>query len=78
MFVIILFQDAHEQISKYQSKSTPLLLIAAAIAFVLAMLYLGNQLSSLSPSKGPLPDNFGMVQSLGKALYVDFFFHLKQ
>lgn len=74
MFVIVLFQDAHMQIAKFAAKSPPLLLLGAGGAFILSLIYLGRQLIDLKPSKEPLPADFGTVQSLGQALYVDFFF----
>lgn len=74
MFVIVLFQDAHQQIAKYSSRSPPLLLLGAAAAFVLSLLYLGSQFFDLKPATDKLPADFGTVQELGKALYIDFFF----
>ena len=74
MFVIVLFQDAHEQIAQYEAKSFPPLLATAAAAFVLALIFFGKRLLDLSPSTTPLPEGFGTVQALGKALYLDFFF----
>lgn len=74
MFVIILFQDAHEQINQYPPKSLPFFLFLAAGAFVLALLFTGKQLTGLHLTNRPLPEAFGSVQSLGQALYVDFFF----
>lgn len=74
MFVIILFQDAHEQISRYEVKSFRPLLIAAASAFVLAMGFLGKQFIQLKPAIDTIPEGFGNVQSLGRTLYLDFFF----
>lgn len=73
MFVIILFQDAHEQISRYQAKSLPSLLALAALSFVGLLGLLGSRLLGITPAV-PLPDGFGTVESLGKALYIDFFF----
>jgi NADH-quinone oxidoreductase subunit J len=74
MFVIVLFQDAYQQLSKSEAKSTPLLLIAAAAAFLIMLVFLGKEFIGLSPAKEPLAADFGSVQALGKALYIDFFF----
>lgn len=73
MFVIILFQDAHQQIHKFEAKSSPILLMAAAFAIFLASIFLGARLIGLIPAEKNIPDGFGSVQSLGKLLYVDFF-----
>jgi NADH-quinone oxidoreductase subunit J len=73
MFVIVLFQDAHQQISKYEPQSIRPFLIASAIAFVIAFIFLATQLTGISTNK-QLPGNFGTVQALGKALYLDYFF----
>jgi NADH-quinone oxidoreductase subunit J len=74
MFVIILFQDAHQQIEQYQAKSAPMLLYVSATAFILALPFLGYKFAGLNAINKNLPEGFGTVQTLGKALYVDFFF----
>lgn len=74
MFVIVLFQDAYAQIARYEAQSTRLLLIAAACAFIIALLFLGSRLIHLPPSNKQLPVGFGYVETLGTALYLDFFF----
>lgn len=74
MFVIILFQDAHRQIARFQAKSAPLWLFAAAFTFLLMLVFFGNRLLGLSPASLNIPEKFGSVESLGEALYIDFFF----
>lgn len=74
MFVIVLFQDAHQQISQTEPKSSSLLLILSAGAFLFSVVYLIRQLIGLGPPKNPLPEGYGTVQSIGHALYLDFFF----
>lgn len=74
MFVIVLFQDAHQQLAKYQPKSAPALLIVSASAFVLALVFIGQQFIGIVPTEKKLPGDFGSVETLGHALYVDFFF----
>jgi NADH-quinone oxidoreductase subunit J len=73
MFVIILFQDAHQQIHKFKAKSTPILLIIAGVGFLLSLGFLSAQLIQATPSKNSLPEGFGSVESLGKALYLEYF-----
>lgn len=74
MFVIVLFQDAHKQIEKYHTRTYPLFLISACIVFVLLMIMEGNRLLNLSAVKEPVQAGYGTVQSIGKELYMDFFF----
>lgn len=72
MFVIVLFQDAYLQIEKNPPRSSPLLLGLSGAAFVLALLFFGRKLTGFSAKEAPA--DFGTVQALGKALYLDFFF----
>lgn len=74
MFVIVLFQDVHQQIEKNESQSSPLLLISAALAIAAAMIFVGSKLVGLKPSIATLPKGYGTVEGLGRALYIDFFF----
>jgi NADH-quinone oxidoreductase subunit J len=74
MFVIILFQDAHQQIDRFPVKSSWLLLFAAASTFLLSLGIFGERLLGFTSSTEELPEGFGTVQSIGEALYVDFFF----
>lgn len=72
MFVIILFQDAYLQIDQIKAKSFAALLASAALALFLALLFLGMQITHITAQTN-LPESFGTVQSLGRALYIDFF-----
>lgn len=74
MFVIILFQDAHEQIEKLKAKSAYFLLTAAITGFFATFIFLGIRFLSFPTSNASLPEAYGTVQSLGKTLYIDFFF----
>ena len=74
VFVIVLFQDAHEQLAQFAPKSKPLLLYLAASLFVLTLVFLGKRFIDMEPAKEGVPANYGSVQSLGEALYLDFFF----
>lgn len=78
MFVIVLFQDAFEQIALFPPKSTISFLLLAAVCFPAALIVIGSKIYGLDSAKmsdkAVLPHDFGTVGSLGKALYVDFFF----
>ncbi len=74
MFVIILFQDAHEQLRLFKAQSTSRLLYAAGAVLVLTILSFAGQIKSFSGEPASLPPDFGAVEPIGKALYVDFFF----
>ena len=74
MFVIVLFQDAHAQLEHFKAKSMRSLLIVAGLGFIGALVLLGSHLVDIPTSHGHLQPNFGTVQALGKALYLDFFF----
>lgn len=74
IFVIVLFQDAYQKIYNTPAKSSFALLMIAGLGLIFAMLALLSQLRGISDSEAHLQEGFGSVQSLGKALYVDFFF----
>lgn len=74
MFVIILFQDAHEKIDKSSPQSALPLIVVAISSFFAMLFIMGMQLIHLPSSRANLPADYGTVQSLGKALYIDFFF----
>lgn len=74
MFVIVLFQDAHHEILKFKANSNSFLLFIAGCSFIIALAALGRGFFYLELEKKNLPVGFGTVQSLGHALYVDFFF----
>jgi NADH-quinone oxidoreductase subunit J len=74
IFVIVLFQDAHQQIERYEPKSQPQFLLISAIAFVVTLLFFGAQLIHLPNFQRSLPEGFGQAQGIGQALYLDFFF----
>jgi NADH-quinone oxidoreductase subunit J len=73
MFVIVLFQDAHQQIARYKRQSSPIILIGGAGAFLMAMLLLAKQFVGIR-APDALKEGYGTVQTLGKVLYLDFFF----
>lgn len=74
MFVIVLFQDAYLHIEDYQSKSYSPFLYFSAAAFVFTLILIARHFVNLQPIQRTLPDDYGTVQSLGKVLYLDFFF----
>ncbi len=74
MFIMLLFQNAHEKIALTHGKSTPLLLAAAGGTFTLALIYLARELAIFSPSQTSPSKDFGTAYSLGKLLYIDYFF----
>ena len=74
MFVIILFQDAHHEIEKFKEQSSPILLIAAILSFAAVLFLLGRKLMGIQLGTGNLPEGYGTVESLGRTLYLDFFF----
>ncbi|MBS4167688.1 NADH-quinone oxidoreductase subunit J [Parachlamydia sp. AcF125] len=75
MFVIVLFQDAHEKMERIRAKSAPFLLFAAGGLFLFTLLFLSTRFFYLTTSNGPPEaEAFGSVETLGKALYADFFF----
>lgn len=74
MFVIVLFQDAHQQISHFKANSAPILLFGAASVFTVVMVCLSSKISGTFQLEKQLPEDFGTAEALGKKLYVDFFF----
>lgn len=74
VFVMVLFQDAHQQIADYASKIHPQLLLLAGVSFVVVITFLGWQLIPLTHSMENLPEGFGSAEGIGHALYLNFFF----
>jgi NADH-quinone oxidoreductase subunit J len=74
IFVIVLFQDAHQQVRRFKPKSQPQFLAIAGIAFIVTLAFFGAQLIQTPYLQKSIPDGFGSAQSIGMALYLDFFF----
>ena len=74
MFVIVLFQDAHQNINTLPAKSPRLFVELSALLFAGTLVYLGKNLISLPLEKREISPNYGSVESIGRALYIDFFF----
>lgn len=73
MFVIILFQDAHSQIDKTPSKSSSFLRVFGGAVFMISLMLAGRHMLNIHLSEKALPENFGTVEALGKALYLEYF-----
>lgn len=74
MFVMILFQDAYQKISHVPGKSSSALLSMAGASFIGALGFIAHKLLGLQDGNATLPNDFGTAQSLGRSLYIDFFF----
>ena len=73
VFVIILFQDAHQQITQFHARSSPFLIGIAALSFFLALsVYVLHFIHLPVLEDGSI--TFGNVQDIGRILYRDFFF----
>lgn len=73
VFVIVLFQDAHQKLAQFKPQSKPFLIGLATILFLATLVMLGIQLTGMQSTRETLSPQYGTVQALGKALYLDFF-----
>lgn len=74
VFVIVLFQDAHAQIDHFKKQSSWLLITLAGFSFVIAMSFLGIYYFDSNSQMKILPEMQGTAESLGRKLYIDYFF----
>lgn len=76
VFVLILFQDAHQQIMQTEPKTKSSFLIVAGICLAIAFILFWGQFFPipLAPPKTNLPEGFGKAQGIGEILYLNFFF----
>ena len=74
MFVIVLFQDAYQQIAKFEPKSTPFLLLLAAGAFVFSLIFLGKEFVDLKSSEEGPARKFWYCRGFGKGFISGFLF----
>lgn len=74
IFVIVLFQDAHEQMKELKAQSKLLLLAVSGCLLLFSIFLLARQFIGFHVSEETLPKDYGTVQSLGRLLYIDFFF----
>ncbi|MFV0339593.1 MAG: NADH-quinone oxidoreductase subunit J [Parachlamydiaceae bacterium] len=73
MFVIVLFQDAHHEVYRFLPRSPKLLMLTALIAFGLALLFFEWEVRDVQTKDG-LTAGYGRVESLGRDLYLQYFF----
>ena len=74
MFVVVLFQDAHEQLAKLVAQSSPWLLSIAGVFVTCAFAFFSLHVRDLPKIKEGVSPAFGTVEALGEVLYIDFFF----
>lgn len=74
MIVMILFQDAHQKMESYEPQSNQLLIFLAVWFFLSALVVFARVFVGWVPLTEELSPGFGSVESLGKLLYIDFFF----
>jgi len=67
MFVIILFQDAHEQIEQYKPQSAVWLIFWCHHDFFTDTAFLGHTVAGLPPSKASLPEGIWNGAVVGKS-----------
>lgn len=74
MFVLVLFQDAHQQIVNYEPRSSVPFLAVASFGLLGSLGFVAYHLAGYDLTKKAVPEGFGSAESLGNALYVDYFF----
>lgn len=74
MFVIVLFQDAYQNLNRFRVKSKRYWRLFAASTFLVALGFLGERLIGLKAPVKSMQTPFGTVESMGHLLFVDFFF----
>ncbi len=74
MFVIVLFQDAYLAIKDFKAKTKPIWLAITAAGFIITLSLISLQLAGLLQPAESAPAGYGTVQTIARALYVDFFF----
>lgn len=74
MFVIILFQDAHEELPRYKAQSSKWLIAFGSSIIIFSMTLFLSKLSNFKAFYPKLPLNFGTIEALGFSLYTNFFF----
>lgn len=73
MFVIILFQDAYAKIALSLPQTSKSLVYLSLVGFFASLALFLRSSKGLKENYDSLPIGFGSVQTLGKALYLDFF-----
>ncbi|CRX38951.1 NADH-quinone oxidoreductase subunit J [Estrella lausannensis] len=74
MFVIVLFQDAHEQIVNLPAMSSYPLLFMGGISLIGAFSYFCYRIFGFENPREEVREGFGSIHSIGKTLYLDYFF----
>ncbi len=74
MFVVVLFQDAYAQISEHKAQSRAILLFTSGVLFVGTITALCMKTKDVQYVEVLQKAGYGTVDTIGKALYVDFFF----
>jgi NADH-quinone oxidoreductase subunit J len=74
MFVIVLFQDAYLYIERTAPKSSKALLLFGAVLFILSFALFFTSIAR-HPTIAEKPQHgFGYVETIGRELFIDFFF----
>lgn len=74
MFVIVLFQDAYLAIQDFKARIKPYWIFGAIAAFIATLTILGMHLKGIEGMHSSVSEDYGTVATIGRALYVDFFF----
>lgn len=74
VFVIVLFQDAHQQLARFKPKSQEQFLTFSGLIFVGILALFRVQLTHMTYLHKEVPEGFGTANAIGQALYLDFFF----
>lgn len=74
IFVIILFQDAYAKIALTLAETSKTLIFFTSAIFIGSLLFFLFNMRGISEQQSPLDPNYGSIQTIGKALYIDFFF----
>lgn len=74
MFVIVLFQDAYLSIQNFKASVKPFWLAFSALVFMATLTLFGKKLKNISLAQEALPSDYGSVETIARALYIDFFF----
>ena len=74
MFVIVLFQDAYVAIKEFKAQTKPIWLALTAAGFIVTLTLISLQLAGILTPVGEAAAGYGTVQTIARALYIDFFF----
>ena len=74
IFVIILFQDAYAKIELTIAQTSKTLVYSAVAIFTASLLFFLYDIHGISEQHIQSTSSYGSVQTIGKALYIDFFF----